>query len=293
MEQQPFQMPVTPPKKKRHFVLIVLILALALFLGGQIIGELMMIPLNLMISDAGIRFLLMYLSFIGIDIAILVYCVLAERDIFRSFLAARQGGGRGNTLGQFALGLLIGFLMNGVCILVAWLHGDLHFGVDVFRPLYLLAALLCVLIQSGAEELVTRGYMLSALRKRYSVWLAVVLNSVFFAALHLLNPGVTVLAIQNILAIGVALSLIVVHLDSLWMAIAIHTAWNFTQNFLFGLPNSGAVSECSFLYLDAASSSVMYDAVFGVEGALPSVIVIALLAVAVVLYAKRKKPAAA
>ena len=72
------------------------------------------------------------------------------------------------------------------------------------------------------------------------------------------------------------------------MAIAIHTMWNFTQNFLFGLPNSGIVSQGSFLHLDAAAGSVFYDAVFGVEGALPAVLVDLALAVAVVLLAKRK-----
>ena len=66
--------------------------------------------------------------------------------------------------------------------------------------------------------------------------------------------------------------------------------WNFTQNLLFGLPNSGLVSQSSFLHLDAASDSLFYDATFGVEGSLTAVIVISLFAVGVVLVGRKKGP---
>ena len=152
----------------------------------------------------------------------------------------------------------------------------------------MLCALVCVCIQSGAEELVTRGYMMGALQKRYPVWVAIATNALLFAALHLGNPGVTALSILNIAAIGLALSLVMYYFGSLWMCIAVHTAWNFTQNFLFGLPNSGIVSESSFLHLEAARDSLFYNVAFGVEGTLTAVIVIAAFAVGVVLYARKK-----
>jgi hypothetical protein len=72
------------------------------------------------------------------------------------------------------------------------------------------------------------------------------------------------------------------------MCIAVHTAWNFTQNFLFGLPNSGIVSESSFLHLEAAKDSLFYDVVFGIEGTLSSVIVIAVFGAAVVYFGRKK-----
>lgn len=283
------------PRKtlKRHFVLIVILIALALTLGGEIIGELILLPISLLIpeDDGGIRFLLEYLLFIGIDIAVIVYCALFDKDVFCSFLGARRGGGRGNTAKCLALGLLIGFVMNGVCILAAWLHGDIDFSVGRFEPVYLICALLCVFVQSCAEELITRGYMMGALRDRYPVWVVIAVNAFFFGALHLTNPGITVLSFLSVVLIGVALSLVVYRLESLWMAIAIHTAWNFTQNLLFGLPNSGNVSERSFLHLEGARSSLFYHATFGIEGAITSIIVIVLLIVSVMLYARRKQAA--
>ena len=94
----------------------------------------------------------------------------------------------------------------------------------------------------------------------------------------------------NIVIIAAALSFVMYYFGSIWMCVAVHSMWNFTQNLLFGLPNSGLVSKGSFLHLDAASDSLFYDATFGVEGSLTAVIVIALFAVGVVLVGRKKGP---
>ena len=280
--------PVRPPKRKRHFVLSVLGIAFLLMLLGQIIGEVAILGLRSLLPPlkSSTEFLFQYLSFIGIDAIVLIYCDLWDKDILHSFLGASHRGQKGNTLKLFLLGILVGSVANGLCILVAWLHGDLHFSLGEFPVLYLLCAFLCVLVQSGAEELITRGYMMGALLHRYPAWVAIGVNSLFFAALHLANPGFTLLSFMSIALIGLALSLIAYYMDSLWMCIAIHTAWNFTQNFLFGLPNSGIVAERSVLHLEAARSSFFYNAAFGVEGAAPSLVVELLMGLGALLYVR-------
>ncbi len=290
MEEKDLSVPAKPVKRKRHFILAVIAIALLFVFVGSAIGSLPGMLLQKLFPNmgGGCAFLLEYLSFIGIDILVLVYCALFEKDIFRSFLHPKQGGSPGNTGKSFALGLLIGFGMNALCILLAWLHGDVHFYVGRFQLLYMLCAFVCVCIQSGAEELVTRGYMMGALRERYSVLLAIAVNALFFGALHLTNPGITALSFLNIVAVAVALSLVMYYFGSIWMCIAVHTAWNFTQNFLFGLPNSGKVSESSFLHLEAAKDSLFYDVAFGIEGTLSSVIVIVVFGAAVVYFGRKK-----
>ena len=291
MEEKEISSSAKLVKKKRHSILVVIGVALLCLFGGNLLGSILLYPIYRLLPnmDGGTAFLLQYLSFIGIDIFVLVYCALFEKDIFRSFLHPKRGGSAGNTVKSFALGLLIGFGMNVICILLAWLHGDLHFYAGRFQVFYMICALICVCIQSGAEELITRGYMMGALQRRYPCWLAIAVNALFFAALHLLNPGITVASFLIIVAVALALSLVMYYFGSIWLCIAFHTAWNFTQNFLFGLPNSGIVSESSFLHLDAASDSLFYDAAFGVEGTLTAVIVIVLFAAGVVLFVRKKE----
>ncbi len=278
-------------KPVRHMIWAVCLIALALMILGQILGNVLVgLCAGLLgITDPAWLFLLNYLSFIGIDLLVVLFVWLWEKPILRSFGLRLSGGGRGNTWAMFGLGLLVGFAMNALCIALAYLHGDLDFSMGAFRPVYLLAALLFVCVQSGAEELLCRGYMFGAMGQRYNVWVAAAANALFFGALHLFNPGVTVLSIVNVVLFGFALSIVMIKLDSLWFCIAVHTTWNFSQSIFFGLPNSGIVSEGSFLHLEAAADSVLYSTSFGVEGSITTTLVLLVLSLAVLLIARRKQ----
>ena len=262
--------PQAPRKKIRHMIWAVVLIALALMFVGQLLGELGVYALAgaFDITDGPTLFLFMYLSFIGIDLVVLLYTLICERPILRSFGLRGPNGGRGNTWKLFGLGLLVGF--------------------GRFDPLYLLAALVCVCIQSGAEELLCRGYMIGALRERYNVWVGAAVNTLLFGALHLSNPGVTVFSVVNIVAFGLAMSVAMIKLESLWFCIAVHTAWNYSQSIFFGLPNSGVVSKGSFLHLEAATDSALYSTAFGVEGAITTTLVMLVFSLAVLLIARRK-----
>jgi hypothetical protein len=123
----------------------------------------------------------------------------------------------------------------------------------------------------------------------YPLWVAIVVNGVFFGVLHCFNDGANVLAITDIAVCGIAYSLVRWYSGSIWMVMGIHTMWNFTQNIVFGLPNSGLVSELSLFHLDAANgtSNLIYNYSFGVESALPAIIVDAAMAIIVLILAKK------
>ena len=75
----------------------------------------------------------------------------------------------------------------------------------------------------------------------------------------------------------------VYYMDSLWCAFAVHTAWNFTQNILLGLPSSGINVPYSVYKLNAATArdSFAYNVGFGIEGTAADIV---LLAACVLLY---------
>lgn len=208
-----------------------------------------------------------YAVFIGIWIVTLLFIGIGGRR--RAILKTLGRKSSGNNAKNLLLGLVVGFGMNGVCILAASLHQDIVLRFENVRPVSLLVIFVMVFIQSSAEELVCRGFLYQMLLKgsRRPVF-AIVGNSLFFAVLHLFNQGVTVLSILNIFLFGILFSLIVYYMDSLWCAFALHAMWNFTQNILFGLPNSGIVVPYSVFKLDAASAqnSFAYNVGFGIEG---------------------------
>lgn len=232
---------------------------------------------------------MMYITTLGTWIAVLlVLLIKRNRPIYRTLSHKKV---KGNNIRLLLTGILIGFGMNGLCILVAALHGDIQLSFRGENILAGLAIFIAVFIQSSSEEILCRGYLYQKLIHRYhKPVIAIVGNSLLFAFLHIFNNGVTVLALLNITLSGLLFSLIVYYFDSLWCAFAAHAAWNYTQNILFGLPNSGIRVPFSFFTLNeaAAKDSFAYNVDFGVEGTVLAVIVLAVACVAVYLIGTKK-----
>lgn len=198
----------------------------------------------------------------------------------------------GNNLKMFLFGLALGFLSNGACILGAFLHGDIQLAFDSLPWGQLLVVLVCVFVQSSSEEILCRGYLYQKLMHRYNnPVIAIGINSLFFACLHLGNPSIGVVAFIDLLLSGLIFSVLVYYFDSIWAAFAMHTAWNFTQNILFGLPNSGLTVGFSVFRLAGGEGrdSFFYNAGFGVEGTWFAVLIEAALLAALIAYGRKKK----
>lgn len=196
------------------------------------------------------------------------------------------------SLSKLGTGLLLGFLTNFFCILCALLHGDikLYFDFSATQIPLMIYALICVFFQSTSEELWCRTFMYERINVHYPLWVAIVVNAVVFGGLHSFNPGITWLAMADLIICGLVYSLLRWYSGSIWTCMGIHTMWNFTQNFIFGLPNSGLVSEASIFHLDAANavSNLVYSYEFGVEGAVPAIFIDLLLGVVILILAKKQ-----
>lgn len=257
-------------------------------------GRLLDITVKLIMGDSpnysAVKFCMLYLSTIFGFIGLLVYTGVTKRNRFvlKTFLP----GYGGNRAGAIFKGLLVGFLMNFGCIACALINGDIKLYLTFAAaqiPIFIFA-LVCVFIQSTAEELWCRGFVYERINVRYPLWVAIAVNGIFFGLLHCMNPGVSFLPIFDIIICGLSFSIAKWYTNSIWFPMGIHTGWNFTQNFLFGLPNSGIVSEASIFTLDAASArdSVVYNVAFGVEGAVPAVFADLILGVVCLILAARK-----
>ena len=98
----------------------------------------------------------------------------------------------------------------------------------------------------------------------------------------------TAWGLLQIVLIGIQLAVLVHYYNSLWCAFWVHTSWNFTQSILFGLPNSGLVVPYSIFKIDAASTGFFFDAGNGVEGSPGACILIGIVTILLIVYAKKK-----
>ena len=267
-------------------VILTLFGALLSFILDESVVPATAIGMKLLGDADSVEFLLEYFEFYGIWIAFVIVILLFKDNwpMWKAFLYNRHG----NNLKAILAGILLGFGLNGTCILLSVIMGDIKLSYSGFAPVPFFAFLISVLIQSGAEEIVDRCYLYQKLRRRYR-WpiIAVLVNSLIFMSLHMGNPGVTKLGLLQVFLIGVLFSLIVYYWDSLWTAIWAHAAWNFSQSIVFGLPNSGIVSKYSVFKLEAASArdGIFYNTGFGVEGSLGANVMIGAVIVIILIYA--------
>ena len=174
--------------------------------------------------------------------------------------------------------------------LIAMINGDFTLRFSQFEISPAIGLLFAVFVQSSAEELLCRGFMYQRLLKSTnSPAFAIIFNSLFFAALHLFNNGMSILPFYCILIFGVFASMLVYYFDSLWMVMGLHAMWNFTQSILFGLPNSGInVPYSIFKIGGSVKGSFAYNPTFGLEGTILSSVLMTICCVALYLWKSKK-----
>lgn len=173
-------------------------------------------------------------------------------------------------------GALIGILMMGFVVAVGYTLVD---GATWDRNADSLRASLVVIVgfvgfavQGPSEEVLFRGYILENIRREWGVRLAVLVSSLLFAIFHAFNPGFGPLPFINLVLFGAGTALYKLYVDDgqLWGVFGIHTVWNWLQQVVFGLPNSGMTSPVeNTLFLVTPNRSlpdVLWGGGFGPEG---------------------------
>lgn len=257
--------------KKREWrdnIIWVMIASTLVMFGGDILAALTLpvIPKEQAFLTTFMDYLAFWTMWAAVIFAVMVF---KKNRYIKEHIVMNDSG---NTFYNLTVGLLWGFLLNGLCALVAWFHGDISLSFVKFEVFPFLGLFFAVFVQSSAEEVLCRGFMYQRLLKSNSrPIVAIFINSLFFALFHLGNDGISVLAVYDLLVTGIFFSMVVYYFDSLWMAMGLHATWNFTQSILLGLPNSGTSFPYSVFKLNEGSlGSFAYDIAFGLEGTILS-----------------------
>lgn len=219
---------------------------------------------KLMSSD--VYSIVMLFSDIMIILVVFLFCRLLQKRKLRTLGFVKK-----DILKEYGIGILAGFAFFSVCVGLGLLTGGLKFGgispefsIGIFA-LYLLG----YMVQGMAEEVLCRGYFLGSYARRYPVYAAVLANSLLFAALHLLNSGISVLAIVNLTLFGIFASLYFVRRGSIWGIGAFHTVWNLVQGNFYGIKVSGMSLGNTFLTMNPVEGKELLNGGdFGMEGSL-------------------------
>ena len=225
-------------------------------------------------------------SFFIMALLVFLWVKFREKRAFSSLGFFKEGW-----LKELGRGFLIGAVQFSlvVVLLLVTGTGSLKFGqVNLQSLIFVLAIIPFWILQGGTEELVTRGWLFPAVSAKSNIFIGILISSALFGALHLFNPGVTVLSIVNIILDGIFACFLMLKYDNMWVLAGMHGAWNFVQGNVYGIQVSGQGANASvFNYTSQTSIDWLSGGAFGAEGSIFASIV--LIGCIVYLYWSLKK----
>lgn len=241
---------------------------------------------------------------------ILLHFVFWTRVIERRPLTS-IGLFRGGSGAKYVNGLVYGVLFALLVNLIA-VVASLHFGFSmpamftgntpILRPdLLLFVAMIipAVLLQGGTEEVVFRGWMLSALSARTSITLAVLVSGLAFGLFHVdrfvLDPVFAAIFISSTVVMGVFLGVWAVKAGSIVGPMGFHGAYNallFVTGFLDGAAKAKPGQSTAQIWSDMMSMENMQEAIRNMDfvaAMQTGVVICSLIAIAVMLLSGQEE----
>lgn len=269
---------------------IVFVLGYGLHYFGYFLRARYFAWLETLALEEGISHALMYLGHTVFLLIMLVYALAVKEDR-KYFLDIFRGKPLGNLTYALA-GAVVGFSMMWICVFAAAVNGILSIKPASGFPLPLLVlSVFAVLVQASTEELESRAFVFGKMHgEGVPLVPAVLASSFFFSYLHAANPGFGLLPLLSIFIAGMMYCLSYYCTGCLWFSCTVHMMWNFTQDFIFGLPDSGRAAAVSLFQTTVKGSSpFFFDEVFGIEGSYMAILVNLAACVLIVLISHRWK----
>lgn len=191
--------------------------------------------------------------------------IIERRELRYYGLPLRQAFGR-----KFCTGCLWGFAAMSVLLLTLRASHNFYFGAPAIHgwTLVRFATLwgIAFLLVGFFEEYLLRGYAQFTLTLGIGFWPAAILLSLFFAFLHRSNPGETPIGLCQIVLIALFFCFTLWRTGTLWFAVGFHAAWDWSQSFLYGTPDSGILVRGHLLHSTVAGPGWFNGGSVGPEG---------------------------
>ena len=125
-----------------------------------------------------------------------------------------------------------------------------------------------------------RGYLMTSLSKKTSMFWAVFLSSLLFALPHLSklfgsDAKFGVIGFINTMLVSILFSLIMIKEKNIWLVSAVHTSWNFILGVFYGINVSAIETHTSILNFTAnGSRGLINGGKYGVEAGVATTVIL-------------------
>jgi membrane protease YdiL (CAAX protease family) len=222
---------------------------------------------------------------IALSLGIMAFYVAWGRLIERREVSELSLPGAGR---EFAIGALVGTALYTACVLLLVLLGMYKF--EGLNPLSIMIPGIAMAVKSAVfEELVFRGVLFRCVEAMAGSWIAIVISSLVFGFIHLLNPGATIGgAVYICIEAGLLFSAAYMVTRRLWMAMGLHMLWNYVQSAVFSGIVSGGVMMPGLFKTKVEGPDFVTGGSFGMEESLGALLFCTGAGIAMLLIAMRR-----
>jgi membrane protease YdiL (CAAX protease family) len=278
--------PVVPPSVAGTIGRVAAFVVLVV-LGATIGAVLLSPPLTWLAARAGQR---IQVGYYGQLVGIAAATWIMLRGVDQRAWADVDLGATAARPRLFATGWLAGTAAIAVTCGLLFLVGLLRFEPSTIDGGWLGAAArvsLVLLPSALAEEMASRGYLLTVLRERVGTRAAIIMTSTGFGLLHLSNPGWTLVSLSMVMLAGVFLATVRIALGSLYAAWMAHLAWNWVMAVPLHAYVSGRRLEAPGYRAVAVGPQWLSGGSWGPEGGL--VAALGMIGVLAYFYGRRRR----
>ncbi|HEX4892203.1 MAG TPA: CPBP family intramembrane glutamic endopeptidase [Hyphomicrobiaceae bacterium] len=189
---------------------------------------------------------------------------------------------------ELGIGMAIGAGLYTLCVSILIIFGI--YRIEGLNPWAFMLPAVAMALSSGIfEELLFRGVLFRIVEESLGSWISLVVSSLVFGFMHLVNPAGTVIGALFIsIEAGVLLGAAFVVTRRLWVSIGLHIGWNYTQSGVFSGIVSGGINQPGLIKSTIEGPDVLTGGSFGLESSLIAFLLCTITGVLLVIMAVRR-----
>ena len=189
---------------------------------------------------------------------------------------------------NLAIGILVGSGLYTASVLILMALGI--YRIEGLNPVSFLWTATGMAVSSAVfEELLFRGVVFICVERLLGSWVALVVSSLLFGMVHLMNPegtmeGALFIAVEA----GILLAGAYMLTRSLWMSMGFHFSWNYTQSGIFSGIVSGNEPAQGLFKSSISGPDLLTGGSFGLESSVVALVLCTTTGIILVALAAKR-----
>lgn len=177
---------------------------------------------------------------------------------------------REKSIVEFGWGFLISLAIVGFMVLLMVLLGYYRV-TEIDSPLIIIDSFFFFGMGAFLQVLAFRLVLFRLFEELLGTWFAFILVAAIFGVAHLQNPNTSLWSTLALIISDILLVAAFIYTRRIWLVWGIHLGWNFFQDGIFGMPNSGITDFQSWIQPGISGPEWISGGSFGIEASVIAV----------------------